>query len=219
MVRLGAPIGIQVALEFGTFAVIALLMGRLGTVQVAAHQVAINIASFTFMVPLGISQAAAVLVGRSVGAGDAPRARRGAVASLGAGVAFMTLSATTFLLVPNLLARAYSSDVAVVALATVLIPIAGVFQVFDGLQVVSIGCLRGVGDTRAPMLVNVLGFWLLGMPVSLWLCFRAGLGAPGLWWGLVVGLAAVAVFLIARVRVRLSRSLDRLVIDEVQTVA
>jgi len=214
MLRLGVPIGVQVMLEFGTFAVVALLMGRLGTIQVAAHQVAINIASFTFMVPLGISQAAAVLVGRAVGAGDAMRARRAAVASLVAGVTFMVVSASFLRLVPGPLAAFYSTDTAVAVLAASLISIAGIFQVFDGIQVVSIGCLRGVGDTRVPMLVNVLGFWLIGIPVSLWLCFGLGFGARGLWWGLVVGLAAVAAFLLARVRVRLSRSLERLVIDE-----
>ena len=95
-----------------------------------------------------------------------------------------------------------------------LIPIAGIFQVFDGLQVVAAGVLRGVGDTRAPMVVNLLGFWLIGMPVSLYLGFRTGAGPVGLWWGLVAGLAAVAVFLLVRVRVRLGRELRRVVIDE-----
>src|SRR5690606_35578828 len=105
-------------------------------------------------------------------------------------------------------------DAAVLALAAVLLPIAGVFQVFDGLQVVSIGLLRGLGDTRVPMLVNVVGFWVLGMPVSLWLGFGLELGAEGLWWGLVVGLFMVALFLLIRVRHRAARELARVVIDE-----
>ena len=180
----------------------------------AAHQVAINIASLTFMVPLGVSSAAAVLVGQAVGAGEPMRARRSAVAALGAGAAFMALSGAVLTLAPGVLAYAYSTEAAVVALATLLIPIAGVFQIFDGLQVVSIGVLRGVGDTRTPMIVNVLGFWLIGFPVSLWLGFVAGGGAVGLWWGLVVGLAAVATILLLRVRSRLRRSLERLVIEE-----
>jgi MATE family multidrug resistance protein len=118
------------------------------------------------------------------------------------------------LTVPMLLARAYTNDAAVLALAATLIPIAGVFQVFDGLQVVSIGLLRGLGDTRTPLIVNVLGFWLLGLPVSLWLAFRLDYGPQGLWWGLVVGLAVVALALLWRVRVRLREEVRRLVIDE-----
>jgi MATE family multidrug resistance protein len=214
MVRLGAPIGAQFQLEFGVFAVVALLMGRLGTVPMAAHQVAINIASFTFMVPLGIAGAASVLVGQAVGAADPWRARRAATASLVVGFAFMALSGALLFALPRPLAMLYSLDVSVVAVAISLIPLAGLFQVFDGIQVVSIGILRGVGDTRAPMIVNVLGFWLIGFPVSLWLGFKTGAGAVGLWWGLVVGLAAVALFLLARVRSRLSRDLARIVIDE-----
>jgi MATE family multidrug resistance protein len=126
----------------------------------------------------------------------------------------MLLSAALFIGVPGLLARIYTSDLAVVAMAASLIPIAGVFQVFDGLQVVAIGILRGVGDTRAPMVINVMGFWLLGFPASLALCFWIGLGATGLWWGLVVGLAAVALLLLARVHARMGRELKRLIVDE-----
>jgi MATE family multidrug resistance protein len=108
----------------------------------------------------------------------------------------------------------YTIDASVVAVASLLIPIAGVFQVFDGLQVVSIGVLRGVGDTRAPMIIAAVGYWLIGVPVSAWLGFRAHMGAVGLWWGLVVGLAAVSLTLIVRVAMRLRRDLSRLTIDE-----
>jgi MATE family multidrug resistance protein len=214
MLRLGLPIGLQMQLEIGVFSVVALLMGHIGTVPMAAHQIAINIASLTFMVPLGVSGAAAVVVGQAVGAGEAARARRSAVAALATGAAFMLLSGLVLTLAPRPLARLYSLEAAVVALASLLIPIAGVFQVFDGLQVVSIGVLRGVGDTRAPMVVNVLGFWLIGLPVSLWLGFGVGTGAVGLWWGLVAGLAAVAMFLLARVRARLGSALERVRIEE-----
>jgi MATE family multidrug resistance protein len=212
--RIGLPIGGQIVLETGAFAIIALLMGRLGTVPMAAHQVAINIASLAFMVPLGVSSAVSVLVGHGVGAGDAARSRRAASAGLVTGAGFMLVSAALFIGAPGLLARVYSSDLAVVAMAAALIPIAGVFQVFDGLQVVAIGILRGVGDTRAPMVINVLGFWLLGFPASLGLGFGLGLGPEGLWWGLVVGLAVVALLLLARVRARMGRELKRLVVDE-----
>ncbi|MBW3535209.1 MAG: MATE family efflux transporter [Gemmatimonadetes bacterium] len=214
MLRLGLPVGVQFALEYGAFAAIAVLMGWLGTVAMAGHQIAINLASLTFMVPLGVSQATAVLVGQAVGAEDPPEARRRAGAGLAVGGGFMALTALAFLTGPGLLARVYSTDPAVVGLAVTLIPIAGVFQVFDGLQVVASAVLRGVGDTRAPMVINVLGFWLLGMPVSLLLGFRMGAGPVGLWWGLVAGLGVVAAALLARIRQRLGRELRRLVLEE-----
>jgi MATE family multidrug resistance protein len=118
------------------------------------------------------------------------------------------------LVVPGPLARIYSRDAAVVGLAAALLPIAGTFQVFDGLQVVSLGILRGLADTRVPFLIALLGFWLLGFPVSLLLGFQRGLGAIGLWWGLVVGLAAVAVLLLARVRARLAREVGRVAVEQ-----
>ena len=129
---LGAPIGIQLQIEYGAFAVIGLLMGWLGTEQLAGHQVALNLASFTFMVPLGIG------------------------------------------------AALYTTQAAVLVLAARLIPIAGVFQVFDGLQVVAGGILRGAGDTRVPMVINVVAFWIVMMPLCLFLGFRTSLGAVGL---------------------------------------
>jgi MATE family multidrug resistance protein len=125
----------------------------------------------------------------------------------------MVVSACVLLAMPGPFARAYTSVPAVIAMASALIPIAGVFQVFDGLQVVAAGVLRGSGDTRAPLVSNLLGFWLVGMPVSLLLGFRAGLGVVGLWWGFVAGLAAVAAFLVGRVRVRLSRPVARIRVD------
>jgi len=213
MVVLGAPIGIQYELEYGVFAVVGIMMGWMGMEQLAGHQVALNLASLAFMVPLGVSAAAAVLVGHAVGRGDIAEARRAAAAGLVAGVGFMSASALVMLLLPMSLARIYTTDAGVAALAASLIPIAGVFQVFDGIQVVSIGILRGVADTRAPMVVNVLGFWLVGLPVSAALGFGAGGGPRGLWWGLTVGLMLVALILVWRVRRRLSGAVARIVID------
>jgi MATE family multidrug resistance protein len=175
-------------------------MGWIGTEAIAAHQVAINLASLTFMVPLGVAGAATVLVGRAIGEGEQSRARRAAGAALLTGVGFMVLTAVAFLAVPRLLAGIYSRDAGVLALATVLIPIAGVFQVFDGLQVVSGGVLRGLADTRYPAVVGLVGFWLLGLPISLALSFGFGMGAAGLWWGLAAGLAVAGLLLAARVR-------------------
>jgi MATE family multidrug resistance protein len=179
----------------------------------AAHQVAINLASLAFMVPLVVSSATAILVGRAIGAGDDGGARRGAAAGLLIGGAFMTLMAALFIGAPRLLATAYTSVEEVVVLAALLIPIAGYFQIFDGLQVVAAGVLRGAGDTRAPLLVNIVGFWCLGLPTSLVLAFGLGYGPRGLWWGLVVGLGAVAVFLISRVAWKFRGRIARVIVE------
>jgi len=212
-IRLGIPIGFQLQLEMVAFAAIALLMGGLGTVQMAAHQVAINLASLTFMVPLGISSACAVRVGQAIGADDAGRARRAAAAGLLIGAGFMSLMAALFVGAPRLLAAAYTSVEGVVALAALLIPIAGYFQIFDGLQVVSSGVLRGAGDTRAPLVVNIIGFWFIGLPISLILAFRLDYGPQGLWWGVAAGLGAVAVILLSRVASKLRGELQKVEID------
>jgi MATE family, multidrug efflux pump len=214
MLRLGAPIGTQMLLEWGAFGTIALLMGWLGTVQVAAHQVAISLASLSFMVPFGVSSAAAILVGHAVGREDAARVRRASVAALAVGVAFMAVAAAAFTVAPDFLARLYTDDPAVLALTVMLLPIAGVFQVFDGVQAVSMGLLRGLGDTRVPMVASILGFWCLGIPVSAWLAFGFDLGAQGLWWGLVVALMVVAIFLLIRIRQREDHELVRIMIDD-----
>jgi len=213
MLAIGAPIGVHMQLEFGVFGGVGLLMGRLGTDAVAAHQIALNLASLTFMVPLGVSAAATVLVGRAVGQGLPDRVRAAASAALVLGVAFMCCTALIFISVPTLFARIYSNDVAVVSTAATLIPIAGVFQVFDGLQAVSAGVLRGVADTRYPMLIGLIGFWCVGLPISLWLAFPMGMGPQGLWWGLVAGLVAVASLLVLRVGHRLNRDMARVLID------
>ncbi len=126
----------------------------------------------------------------------------------------MCVTAVMFLTVPHALARIYTGDAAVVAAVVLLLPVAGIFQVFDGIQVVSAGVLRGVGDTRVPMLVNLLGFWGVGLPVSAVLAFQVGMGPPGVWWGLAVGIGVVAILLLARVRSRFGRDLRRLIIDE-----
>lgn len=219
MLKLGLPIGAQQELEVAYFGGLIILMGLLGTISVAAHQVAINLASLTFMVPVGVASATAVFVGRSIGAGDEPAVRRYAVAGLVCGVGFMCVAAAVFLLLPWELARLYSPDAEVATLAAGLIPIAGLFQVFDGTQVVSSGILRGIGDTRFPMVASGVGFWLVGLPLSVLLGFRAGLGAEGLWWGSLVALIAVAALLLYRVRMRLRRSMTRVIIDRAPAVS
>ena len=211
--QIGVPIGLQNTVEFATFAGISVLAGWFGADAISGHQVALNLASLMFMVPMGMGSAASVLVGHAIGASDMPHARRAAASALLCGAAFMVLSAILLLAIPGELARLYTNVPGVVTVAATLIPIAGLFQVFDGLQVVAAGVLRGAGDTRAPLLANVLGFWLVGMPVSLWLGFKAGLGVLGLWWGFVAGLAAVALFLMMRVRVLLSGPVARVRVE------
>jgi MATE family multidrug resistance protein len=206
MLRIGLPIGAQQALEAGAFGAIGLLMGLIGTVAVAAHQIAITLAAFTFMVPLGVGSAAAVRVGHAIGAGDGERARAAIRAAYLCGVGFMTLTAIVFLGAPRLLGAAFTDDGRVIALAATLIPIAGFFQIFDGAQAVGAGVLRGAGDTTAPLLVMLGAYWLVGVPVSAYLGFRTPLGPTGLWWGFVISLAAVALFLYARIRVLFGRA-------------
>jgi len=214
LLRVGGPVGAQQWLEVGVFACAGLLMGSMGAIPLAGHQVALQLAALTFMVPLGVAQATSVLVGQAVGRGDEHGARRATGAGMVTGVGFMALTAVMFLAVPGVLARVFSDDVPVIAAAELLLPIAGVFQVFDGMQVVAAGALRGVGDTRAPMVLNLVGFWLLGLPVSLGLGFGLDWGPTGVWWGLAIGIGAVAILLTSRVRHRLGRALHRLVIDE-----
>jgi multidrug resistance protein, MATE family len=214
MLRLGLPIGAQMFLEFGAFAMVALMMGWLGTRPMAGHQVAINLASLTFMVPLGVGDAASVLVGQGVGRGDPQATRGAAVSALLCGVGFMAGTAVVFLTLPVSLALLYTPDYDVVLVAASLIPLAGIFQVFDGTQAVAAGILRGLGETRVAMLVNLLGYWCVGLPISYVCGIRLGLGPAGLWWGLVIGLAVVAGILLLRIQIALAREQRRVVIDD-----
>jgi MATE family multidrug resistance protein len=213
MLRIGMPIGAQQGLEAGAFGAIGLLMGVFGTVEMAAHQIAITMASLTFMVPLGVASAAAVRVGHAIGAGDDLRARAAVRAAYLCGVGFMVVPAAMFLVLPRLLAAAFTSDVRVIALASTLIPIAGIFQIFDGGQAVGAGVLRGAGDTTAPLYVMLGAYWIAGVPISAYLGFRTELRAAGLWWGFVVSLAAVAIFLLMRIRTVFSRELRRVHVE------
>ncbi len=195
LLRLGLPIGVQFSLEMGIFALTALFIGWFGEAELGGHQTALQFVAMSFMVPLGLSMAVSVRVGWAIGRQDMDAARRVARVSLGSAVAIMAVFMAVFLTVPGHLARLLSDVPAVVAWATILLPVAAVFQVGDGVQVVAIGCLRGLGDTRTPMVVNLVGFWLVGLPIGYALGFPLGLGPPGLWWGLCVGLCSVALAL------------------------
>jgi MATE family multidrug resistance protein len=164
------------------------------------------------MVPLGVGAAASVRVGRAVGAGDAAGARAATRAAYLCGVGFMCFTALGFLIFPHGLARMMTNDPDVIAVAATLLPVAGLFQVFDGGQAVGAGVLRGFGDTRVPLISMIAGYWLLGLPTSAYLGLHTTLRAAGLWSGFVVSLGIVAVFLFLRIRVLLRRDLRRIVL-------
>jgi MATE family multidrug resistance protein len=196
LTRLGLPAATQLTLEVGVVATATTLAATLDTVSLAAHQVALGIVSVSFMVPLGVASAAAVRVGRALGERDVPAARRAGWTALGVATVVMLSSGLTFLLVPRPILRVFTDDPAVIETGVALLRVAAAFQLFDGIQVVATGVLRGTGDTRTPMLANLGGHWLLGLPVGALLCFRAQLGVIGLWIGLSVGLIVVAVTLL-----------------------
>lgn len=213
MTKLGAPIGLQWFAEGFAFGFSGIAVGWIGAITLAGHQITLTLASLTFMVPMGVAGAGAAMVGRAIGAGDLLAARRAALAALTCGVGFMAIMAAVMVAIPSVLATVFTRDTATIAVAVALIPIAGVFQIFDGTQVVSASILRGAGDTRVPMLLHTLSFWALGIPLGLLLAFPLKLGAPGLWWGLTAGLASAAVLQLARVRSMLRRDLSRVVVD------
>ena len=196
LVALGAPAAAQVTLEVGVFAAATALAGRLAPTALAAHQIAVNIAAFTFMVPLGLSSAGAVRVGQAVGRLDPDGAARSGWTALTLGVGFMSCAATTFLLIPRLLIGSFTTDSTVIAIGASLLMIGAVFQLFDGLQGVATGALRGLGDTRTPMLWNLAGHWFIGLPLGYTLCFVVGVGVTGLWWGLSAGLIICGIALL-----------------------
>jgi multidrug resistance protein, MATE family len=196
VLRLGTPIGFQLLAEIGVFSVVAVLAGKLGKVAVSAHHIAIGLASFTFMGVLGISGATAVRVGHAVGEGRSTR--RPGLLGIGIGAAFMACSSAMFLLMPRPLVALFTDDPAVTDLGVRLLGIAAAFQLFDGVQGVAAGALRGAGDVRFAFVANVAAHWLIGFPLALVLAFTFDLGAFGLWWGLLAGLVVVSVLLLWR---------------------
>ncbi len=206
MWRLGVimvPIMGQMLLEMSVFALTAVMLGWLGAVPLAAHQVAITCAATTFMLPLGLSLALTIRVGQAVGSGE--RDRAGAII-LGAhtlSLVIMGVTAAVFCIFREPIARAFTSDAPVVAMASSLLVLAAIFQLFDGAQVVSIGALRGLKDVRAPAVLAGVSYWGIAMPLGAWLCFGVKWGAVGFWIGLATGLAFAAVVLTTRVWVKL----------------
>lgn len=203
--RVGLPVALQMGAEVGIFALVALLASRLGTLQLAAHQLVIGLASFTFTTAMGVSAAGSVRVGIGVGARDVMGTRfAGHVAFLG-GAIVMGIGALAFALFPRPIARLMTDQESVIAVSIPLMIVAAVFQLSDGIQAVGAGVLRGAGDTKYAFIANLVGHWAVGLPVALLLGFYADMGIVGLWWGLCAGLTVVAVLLFVRFE-RLARN-------------
>lgn len=196
LMGLGLPAATQILMEIGAFGAAAILAGRLSAVAMAAHQIALNCAAVSYMVPLGISSAAAVAVGQAIGARELARARRLGYIAVGLGCTFMACSAVFFLLVPRRILSVYTTDAGVLTTGVSLLAIAAAFQLFDGLQTVLTGALRGAGNTRIAMWVNFAGYWLFGLPVGYYLCFSRGYGIMGIWWGLTFALILISLALL-----------------------
>lgn len=207
VLRLGTPIGLQMLAEIGVFSLVAVIAGRLGRVAVSAHHIAIGLASFSFMGVLGVSGATAVRVGLAVGEQRSPR--RAGLIGIALGAVFMTCTGMLFVGAPRSLAALFTTDPEILELTVSLLGVAAMFQLFDGIQGVAAGALRGAGDVRFAFLANVVAHWLVGLPLALLLGFTLGMGARGLWFGLLAGLFLVSIALLARFVIVTRRHIDR----------
>jgi multidrug resistance protein, MATE family len=209
LIALGFPAAMQITLEIGVFALVTALIGRLGAVPLASHQIALNTVAFTYMVPLGISSAAAVRVGQAIGRNDPRAASAAGGTAIFLGAAFMALAGIALLVFPRVIARIYTPDATVIRSTVLLLAAGAAFQLFDGIQTVATGALRGAGDTRTPMLCHFTAYWIIGLPLGAWLCFRRNLGALGLWIGLSLALILIGIVLLVTWR-RTVRRLERM---------
>jgi multidrug resistance protein, MATE family len=196
LIILSLPAAMQITLEIGVFALVAALIGRLGAIPLASHQIALNTVAFTYMVPLGISSAAAVRVGQAIGRRDPVRAGLAGDTAIFLGAGFMLLCAVGLLVFPRAIARMYTPDLAVIHSTISLLAAGAAFQLFDGVQTVATGALRGAGDTRTPMFCHFTAYWVIGLPLGAWLCFRLHWGAFGLWAGLSLALILIGIVLL-----------------------
>jgi len=197
LLRLGLPAAGQFVLEVGAFGATAVLAGKLSSVSLAAHEIALNYAALAFMVPLGISSAASIAVGHAVGAKEWAKARRNGMFSLLMGVGFMILVSITFLTIPRLLVAMYTQDDAVTRTALPLFSAAAAFAIFDGLQIISTGALRGMGDTKTALWTHLGSYYLIGLPLGALLCFHFHMGVLGLWIGLTCALIVAGAVLLS----------------------
>jgi MATE family multidrug resistance protein len=193
MLKLGIPIGAGFAMENGAFGMTSLMMGMISTVALAAHQVSLVLAAVAFMIPMGASFAVTTRVGQSIGRGDTHKAGLAGWVGICMGSAVMLLTASVFIIFPDQLATTFTDDPPVVAYATQLLLVAGIFQISDGVQIMAQGALRGMKDTTVPMITNFVSYWVVGIPMGALLAFHFELGGRGLWWGFVIGLTLAAV--------------------------
>jgi multidrug resistance protein, MATE family len=207
--RFGIPIAVALAAEVFAFAGAGVLAGRLGAVSASAHQVALQFISLTFTVVMAVAGATSTRVGQAVGRGDSVGARRSSVVGVAVGVVYMLATAAGFLTIPQPLARVASDDPEVVRVSVGLLFVAATFQVFDGFQAITAGALRGLGDTRTAQAANLVGYYVVGLPVGVVLAFFAELGVRGLWWGLSAGLLVVSIVQGARLTARLRGPVSR----------
>ena len=198
LLALGLPAGGSIFVEILIFATVTSIIATLGPVPLAGHEIALNLISFNFMVPLGISAAGSIRVGQAIGGGRYQEARSAGWAAITLGAAAMLLSAAMFIALPHALAAAFTHDAAVIAATVPLLYIAAIFQFCDGLQVTAIGALRGAGETLSGLLTHTCSYWLLGMPLGLELCFRQKMGVRGLWLGLCAALIVTGLVMLYR---------------------
>jgi MATE family multidrug resistance protein len=198
VLKLGLPGGFQLFFEVGAFSGAAIIAGWLGTVPLAAHQIAINLASITYMVAAGIAAAGGIRVGQAFGMGSQPKIIRAGTVSLTLAIVFMSITCILFLTMNHFLVRLYIQDIEVVGIATSLLIIGGFFQLSDGIQVVSLGILRGIEDVNIPTVIALIAYWVIGLPVGYVLAFTFGMNVQGIWIGLLAGLTVSAVWLTLR---------------------
>jgi MATE family multidrug resistance protein len=200
LLALGLPSGGTILVEIAIFAVVTNLIATLGPVALAGHEIALNCISTTFMIPLGISAAASVRVGQAIGRGSGTEARAAGWAAIALGGIVMFCASLAFLAIPHAIAAAFTHDTPVIAATVPLLYIASLFQLCDGLQITAIGALRGAGDTRSGLITHLCSYWLLGLPLGIFLCFHAKLGVRGLWLGLSASLIVTGLVLLNRWR-------------------
>jgi multidrug resistance protein, MATE family len=196
LLALGFPAAAQITMEISVFALVAALIARLGPIALASHQIALNTVAFTYMVPLGISSAAAVRVGQALGRKDLRGAALAGNTAILLGGGFMFCMSVVLLIFPRWIARMYTADEVVIRSTIALLTVGAAFQLFDGIQTVATGALRGTGDTRTPMLCHFSGYWLIGVPLGIYLCFWRSWGVVGLWTGLSLALILIGVFML-----------------------
>jgi len=214
LVRIGAPVAMQYTFEVSAFSAAAVMVGQIGAVQQAAHQVAINLASLTYMIASGVASAAAIKSGNYFGARSFTDLRASAIASYHIVLIFMSITALVFVLCNQWLPWIVTSDVRVIEVAAQLLIIAAIFQLFDGAQVIGLGILRGMGDVNVPTMITFLAYWVIGLPLGYWLGLYLGLGATGVWYGLVAGLGVASILLYLRFTATTKKHIENYIFDE-----